>query len=389
MKKVKKVLHIIPGFGGGISSHVRNIINNINTDKAIIDVASFTNYPEFFKNEIKINKGKAFVLKNVRLANINGCIKEYITILKNGNYDAIHIHMTDIQAAYFSILSRLMGVNRIIVHAHIANQPNSNTIVFKIKKIIKQKLTVAVASDLASCSKISSEFIFGYKNVRKDKVMHIPNSIDISKYNYILTEKEKNHYYKEFNISSNKLIIGHVGYFGYQKNHLFMLELIKRMKQRNMEFTWIFIGIGHDFDKIKLKAEIMNISDKICFLGRRSDVNKIYQIMDVSILPSHYEGLPTVTIESQIAGVNTIISDTITTETDMGLGMISRLSLSDSIDIWIDEIIKSSRRSILSIEKRIEAIEKKCFSAEKAAELYEKFISKEIMTYNLGDEIEF
>ena len=168
-----------------------------------------------------------------------------------------------------------------------------------------------------------------------------------------------------------------------------MLELIKRMKQRNMEFTWIFIGIGHDFDKIKLKAEIMNISDKICFLGRRSDVNKIYQIMDVSILPSHYEGLPTVTIESQIAGVNTIISDTITTETDMGLGMISRLSLSDSIDIWIDEIIKSSRRSILSIEKRIEAIEKKCFSAEKAAELYEKFISKEIMTYNLGDEIEF
>lgn len=389
MKKVKKVLHIIPGFGGGISSHVRNIVNNINTDKIVIDVAGFTDYPEFFKDEIKINKGKAFILKNVRFSRLISCINEYTEILRNGNYDAIHIHMTDIQAAYFSILSRMMGVNRIIVHAHIADQPNSNTTLFKIKKLIKQKITVAVASDLASCSKISSVFRFGDEKVRKNEVMHIPNSIDISKYNYILTEKEKNKYYEEFNISSNNLIIGHVGYFGYQKNHLFMLELIKRLKERKVEFTWIFIGEGHDFDKIRLKAEVMNISDNICFLGRRSDVNKIYQIMDVSVLPSYYEGLPTVTIESQIAGVNTIISDTITTETDMGLGMINRLSLSDSIDNWIDEIIRISKRNVLTMEKRIEAIEKKCFSAERAAKLYERFIHKEIMIYNLGDEIEF
>lgn len=37
-----RVLHIIPGFGGGISSHVRNIINGINKDEVTIDVAGFT-----------------------------------------------------------------------------------------------------------------------------------------------------------------------------------------------------------------------------------------------------------------------------------------------------------------------------------------------------------
>lgn len=389
MEKRKKVLHLIPGFGGGISSHVRNIINNINSTDVSIDVAGFTNYPDFFQNEIKKHGGKAFVLKNVRLKCIYSCISEYILIVKNGNYDAIHIHMTDIQASYFSVLSRLAGVNRIIVHAHIADQPNSNSILFKIKKFIYQKLTVSVATDLASCSKISSEFRFGSRIVKNNKVMHIPNSIDIGKYTEFLDGEKKRMYYKEFNISPNKLIIGHVGYFGYQKNHEFMLNIIKRMKERKIDCIWIFIGTGHDFENIKLLADSMKISDMIRFLGRRNDVNKIYQIMNVSILPSHYEGLPTVVIESQMAGVPTIISDSITNETEMGLGMITRLSLSAPIDIWIDEIVKSSYKSIVPVEERIKALEEKCFTAEKAAELYVKFIKKEITTHNLGDKIDF
>ena len=43
-----RVLHIMPGFGGGISSHVRNIIRGVDKEKIIIDVAGFTDYPDFF-----------------------------------------------------------------------------------------------------------------------------------------------------------------------------------------------------------------------------------------------------------------------------------------------------------------------------------------------------
>ena len=128
-----RVLHIMPGFGGGISSHVRNIIRGVDKEKIIIDVAGFTDYPDFFIEEVKAKGGQTFHLKNVRVKAIMACVGEYISILRTNKYDAVHLHLTDFQAAYFSMLSRLCGVHRVIVHAHIADQPNTSNPLVRIK----------------------------------------------------------------------------------------------------------------------------------------------------------------------------------------------------------------------------------------------------------------
>ena len=128
-----RVLHIMPGFGGGISSHVRNIIRGVDKEKIIIDVASFTDYPDFFIEEVKAKGGQTFHLRNVRVKSIMACVGEYISILRTNKYDAVHLHLTDFQAAYFSMLSRLCGVHRVIVHAHIADQPNTSNPLVRIK----------------------------------------------------------------------------------------------------------------------------------------------------------------------------------------------------------------------------------------------------------------
>lgn len=39
------------------------------------------------------------------------------------------------------------------------------------------------------------------------------------------------------------------------------------------------------------------------FLGQRSDVNELFQAMDVFCLPSLYEGLPVVGVEAQASGL--------------------------------------------------------------------------------------
>ena len=48
------------------------------------------------------------------------------------------------------------------------------------------------------------------------------------------------------------------------------------------------------FEKIEASR---NIQDNILFLGNRDDVYRLYQAMDVFVLPSRYEGLPVVGIE--------------------------------------------------------------------------------------------
>lgn len=388
MESKIRVLHIIPGFGGGISSHVRNIINGINMDEVTIDVAGFTPYPDEFIAEVNKKGGKTFTLYNVRLYNLDKCVKQFREIVITGNYDAIHMHLADVQAVYFSILASMCGVKRKIVHAHIADQQGSEKALFKIRKKINQILTVSSATDLASCSKLSSEFRFGKKYVDENRVMHIPNSINATNYFEKISEDEIAKYREEFKIKDGQLIIGHVGFFGYQKNHPFMFKIARRLKERGVDFVWLFIGTGYNFDEYIHLAESMGLGDCVRFLGRRNDVCALYKIMNVSVLASFFEGLPTVTIETQAAGTATVISDSISDETDMGLNMIKRVSLNDDVDTWSDAILEMSKIKVPEAEERKNSIEKRAFTTLTAARLYTKFLKKEIMTYNLGTEIE-
>lgn len=387
MQKVIRVLHIIPGFGGGISSHVRNIIDGIDENEVIIDVAGFTPYPIDFIKDVEKKRGKTYTLTNVRFHNLFNCIAEFRTILNNGKYDVVHMHVADKQAMYFSILASSCGIKRKIVHAHIADQQGSNSLFFGLKKRVNQLLTVSAATDLASCSKLASKFRFGDKYVRKNRVMHIPNSIKVSSYFDEISNNEKKCYYQELNIHPGQLVIGHVGYFGYQKNHPFMFEIVNELIRENMDFVWLFIGTGADFNRYVSMAEKMGITSKIRFLGRRSDVCALYKIMDVSVLTSHFEGLPTVTIETQAAGTPTVISDTITEETDMGLQMITRLSLTEPVDKWCKAIIEKAREKIPCAIERKMHIEDLYFTTQTAAILYTRFLKGEINHYNLGEKI--
>ncbi len=386
--KTYRVLHVMSGYGGGVSSHVRNIIKGIDSSKIVIDVAGFTDYPDSFRKEVESKGGRVFVLKSVRLEPLGQCIKQYFNIARSGNYDMVHLHVTDFPEMYFSVLSRLAGIKRIAVHAHISTRPDADKPLSKIKYSFYRFITVLMATDLVSCSKLASEFRYGKKYVQNNKVMHIPNSIDVSTYGVELTSEERNQFCCEFAINDGDAIIGHVGYFGYQKNHPFMLKLIQRMKERNIPFTWLFAGIGPDMDAIKEQAKNLKIEDKVRFLGRRNDLDKLYQLMDVSVLPSHYEGLPTVTIETQAAGTPTVISDTISDEVDMKLGIVKRLSLDDPMDVWIDSIMEYAQKGKIDAMTRINRIEKMFFTAPTAAKLYEEFVLGNIKYYNLGDELE-
>ena len=65
------------------------------------------------------------------------------------------------------------------------------------------------------------------------------------------------------------------------------------------------------------KETSRNIQDNILFLGNRDDVYRLYQAMDVFVLPSKYEGLPVVGVEAQATGLPCVLSDKITVEMAM------------------------------------------------------------------------
>ena len=118
---------------------------------------------------------------------------------------------------------------------------------------------------------------------------------------------------KELGVS-DKLVVGQIGFHGYQKNPEFVIEIAEELKKINPDSVVWMIGTGDETEHLHALAKEKNLGENLHFLGVRSDVNELTQAMDLFVLPSRFEGLPIVAIEAQISGLKVILSDTISEE---------------------------------------------------------------------------
>ena len=88
------------------------------------------------------------------------------------------------------------------------------------------------------------------------------------------------------------------------------------------------------------------------FLGRRPDTDRLYQAMDVFLLPSHFEGLPIVGIEAQSAGLPCIMSDRITREAKITKNCLFLPCKKKDVKYWASVIsnMKKPRRKAEFLE---------------------------------------
>lgn len=384
-----KVLHIISGYGGGISSHIRNLATVIDKDRVTFDVIGFTDYSDDFNKEIGRTGGKTFTFLRPKEVGFSKFYRNALSTMKeNGPYDVVLCHTSGYYSLVYKMLSMQAGIKRFVVHAHKTQLDDMEGWTDKARVLMDKIISNGTATQLTSCSTESSEFVFGKKAVKKDKVIHIPNSIPLEKYVLHYSSKEKDIIKDNNHIPLNTLVIGNMGRFNLQKNHMFMIRLIERMVERKLSFVWIFIGAGELEEKIENLVIEKNLSAYVRFLGRREDANELYQIMDVFVLPSFYEGLPTVIVETQAAGIQSVLSDTITKEVDLDLNMLTFLSLEENVDRWIDSIINASKAESPNKETRIKKLNEKGFSNTIASKMYEDFLFGKLTHFRIGDRYE-
>lgn len=194
------------------------------------------------------------------------------------------------------------------------------------------------ATDFYACSKKAGEWLFPKSVVCGSNFHVINNAVDVEKFKYNLKIREMKR--KEFDVS-DKLVVGQIGFHGYQKNSEFVIEIAEKLKKINPKCVVWMIGTGDESEKLRVLAKEKNLGENLRFLGIRSDVNELIQAMDIFLLPSRFEGLPIVAIEAQISGLKVLLSDTISSETALSDRCIF-MSIRDSADKWAECIQKES-----------------------------------------------
>lgn len=111
------------------------------------------------------------------------------------------------------------------------------------------------------------------------------------------------------NLKDNEHVIGIVGNFRRVKNHVFLIKTFGNLVKILENVKLIIVGRSFPDDPENSEPEVRNmvrelgIENSILFLGYRSNVRELLEIMDVFCLTSFKEGLPISLIEAMAAGL--------------------------------------------------------------------------------------
>lgn len=244
-------------------------------------------------------------------------------IEQNGPYCAVHSHM-NVMSGLIMFSAWLSGINLRISHSHSTRFTNSFPTIILGKTLIK-----IFANKKVACGQKAGKALFG-----QSKFSVIPNGIDTAKY-YVYDENTRSILRRKLNMKLDAFQICHVGRFVDVKNHKFILEVARELKNDNVNFQVHLLGDGELFDEIHQMANEMNL-EEVCFHGSVENVNEYLKASDLFILPSKYEGLPVTLVEAQSAGVKCLVSNGVPTEADFNLGLMEALPLEK--DIWVTRI---------------------------------------------------
>lgn len=154
----------------------------------------------------------------------------------------------------------------------------------------------------------------------------IKNGIDLNRYRNALDKKEEIR--ESLGIPKDAFVVGNVGRFIEIKNHTFLLDIFRKIKDLNDHAYLLLVGEGELKESILNKIRLLNLEDSVIILSHRVDVPRLMRAMDVFIFPSKTEGFGIAAIEAQAAGLRCLISDTVPTSTH-----ISELAIPLSLEL--------------------------------------------------------
>lgn len=110
-------------------------------------------------------------------------------------------------------------------------------------------------------------------------------------------------------LDDQRLIVGSIGRFTRQKGYIYLLQAIPRVLTQVPGLHFILIGDGELRRDLEEKARELGIQDRVLFTGQREDIASLLKSMSLFVLPSLWEGLPTVVLESMACGVPVVATD--------------------------------------------------------------------------------
>lgn len=354
-KEPIRVLHIVGRMDrGGIETMIMNIYRNIDREKVQFDFLAHYGREAAFNDEIRSLGGRIYEMPALKdeTRGYYWRVFSYIKALKkffneHKEYKIIHCHMTNTAGIYMPIAKK-RGITCIISHSHSTKAKIG--LIGKVTDFL-QKPICKYATDMFACSEAAKNWFYPEEVIKSGKVRVIANAVDADKFRF--NEEKRKQMRQELNLGDGLTVIS-VSRFRKEKNQIFLMDVLKKMKEKHGDAVFVFAGDGPCEEEVKAKAKEYGLENNTRFLGMRSDVPDLLQAADVFVLPSLWEGLPVVGIEAQASGLHCVVSTGVPEEMN-AIGMVEYLSLDESVEKWCDMLEAAALRPRIDTYEQIKA----------------------------------
>jgi len=304
-----KILHIITGLGrGGAETLLYQFcIHDKEYEHIVISLSGTQDY------SLKLRRLNISVhslnFSNSKIS-IKGLYKLY-KLIRQIKPDIIQTWMIHADMVG-GIVGRLAGIKNIfwgVHHSNLTGRKSKNTtrLIIKVNSILSYFIPKKIIYCANSSKKIQESIGF-----KKSIGVVISNgyNTNIFKNNDTFRKSFRN----EHNISDDTFIIGHVGRYSPLKDQTTLIEAFHILEQKGYKFKLVLVGTNLDRNNIDLVSFLnkKELSDKVLLLGRRDDIPKIMNGIDLFVLSSITEAFPNVLNEAMACGtpcVSTNVGD--------------------------------------------------------------------------------
>jgi glycosyltransferase involved in cell wall biosynthesis len=214
-----------------------------------------------------------------------------IRLIKSRRVDIIHAHefMMNVYGAVAGLITGAPVVTTVHGKKYFFERLRRRLL---YRFVARSTAMVAVSQDLR-------RFIAEKVGTSEGRIGMICNGIDCK--NYTRSEGLDS-LRNELGISPGTLVVGTVGNLYPVKGYNFLLQAVSRVIREASNVIFLIIGRGRLKNELEQQAADLGINRQVKFLGFRSDVPRLLQLMDVFVMSSLSEGLSLSILEAMAAG---------------------------------------------------------------------------------------
>jgi glycosyltransferase involved in cell wall biosynthesis len=148
-------------------------------------------------------------------------------------------------------------------------------------------------------SQANAHYLVNQKGLRSEKVVVIRNGCALKRFE--VSAQARSALLRQHGLDENVPLVLVPARLEPQKGHRVLVEALPVVHREFPQARFLFLGEGSLKRELQEQVAALDLGSTVQFVGFQPDVENWYALSDFTVLPSFYEGLPLVAVESLAA----------------------------------------------------------------------------------------